>query len=230
MAERKAQGGQTPEENREGYLQVIGITEPNEKTGFRWTIKRKRFCVNLVRNGGLIGKAAIDAGYAHLEDGTRLLKIVQIRKYVESYLRAHLTAEEVTEESVIATWENWRAGDIFDYFEYDRRKGKVGNLKLKSRAKLSKAERHRVKKITIKATEHGQDVTLELEDRSKANDRLAQILGLLRTDDDRDRQSAEETARQIAELVQAMDIADGTSRDNADAPPRSEANAAVDAA
>jgi phage terminase small subunit len=203
---QKRQGSRA--ESATGFLETVGLSEPSDqKNGknFRWTIKRRRFCHNLVRNGGQIGKAATDAGYNTTEEGTYLLRLPQIKKYIEIDLRNHLDAEAVTEESVITRWANWASVDISDYVEKDRRVKRRGQVRMRSPWNVDAQARKCIKKLTVKDLDDGaQELTIEFHDAMKANEKLAQVLGLMAADRDDKTVNAEETAREIFDAIQQM--------------------------
>ena len=206
-------------ESATGILETVGLSEPSDtKKGktFRWTIKRRRFCHNLVRNGGQIGKAALDAGYAGVEEGTYLLKLPQIRKYIELDVRNHLDAEQVTEESVLAKYATWMNTDVGQFFEVVRQVGKPNRMRMKAIDKLTPEARSCIKKL--KFDKEGHLAEFELHDAFKATDKLAQVLGLLQPDRDQQVLDAEATARDIYAALQEMEELDGLTGDSAEEP------------
>ena len=209
-------------ESATGFLQTVGISEPSSpKNGkaFRWTIRRRRFCHNLVRNGGHVGKAALDAGYATRDEGTHLLQLPPIKKYIEIDLRNHLDAETVTEESVVTRWSYWAGVDINDFVEKDRRKGRRYKVRIKNPWNMEERARRCIKKLTVRDLDDGhQEITLELHDAMKANDKLAQMLGLLTPDREQGAIDADATARDIWATIKAMEELDGLTGDSAEQP------------
>ena len=226
---QKRQGSRT--ESATGFLETVGLSEPSDQNNgknFRWTIRRRRFCHNLVRNGGQVSKAALDAGYATREEGTHLLQLPPIKKYIEIDLRNHLDAEAVTEDSVITRWATWADVDISDYVEKDRRKKRRGQVRMKSPWNVNAQARKCIKKLTVKDLDDGaQELTIEFHDAMKANEKLAQVLGLMAADRDDKNVNAEETARDIFDAIQEMR---GFYADASDSSEAADADRSVDAA
>lgn len=223
---QKRQG--TTNESSTGFLETVGLSETSNGKTFRWTIRRRRFCHALVRNGGNLAKASEEAGYASENEGSRLLRFAQVRKYIEIDMRNHLASESVTEESVIARWANWASLDIAEYFEKDTRKGRRYQVRVKEPWKISERARQRIKKFTVKELEGGQELTFEFHDPMKANEKLAILLGLMQPDRDQQGIDADATARDIYETLRAMEELDGLESSSLTADR--EADPAVDAA
>jgi phage terminase small subunit len=178
---------------------------------YRWNIKKRRFCYYAPRCESL-AEAAERAGYVEVHKAVqRLMKDAPIRAAIEYELRACLRAETVNEETVIARWANWAEGNVLDYFEFiDIPMGEgdrvLRQIQVRDISTLPGSVQRRVKKLTVTNTQHGQTINLELEDRAKANDRLAQVVGLLqeRSDD----RTPKDSAESIRNAVAAMDAAD----------------------
>ena len=222
------------EETAQGHLRTIGLdsAESPERTPkgtkFRWTIKRRRFCHYLIRNGGNIKQASLDAEL-NASEGYYLLKLKEIRDYLEWDLRNHLQAVAITSESVQSRYEDWANADIFEFFHVSgkgRGKSRRIELHLKDPNQMSRAQRRRVKKLKVTPTDHGHEVTLELVDPKGANDKLAQILGLFAPDEERKDENPDEIARKAHEALMQMEALDGYERDR----PADAADAPVDPA
>jgi len=225
------------EEDREGNLASF----PDQDTpGFRWTVKRRRFCWYFVEGNGVVGKAAMDAGYLNESEGSYLLGLPAIRKKISNDLRYKLNSEDVTHDSVISRLQDWANASAADFFEYTNDGGVERQddpedllaailvprrrLVLKDLDNLTPAQRSRVKKLNVKDTQFGQDVTLEVVDAQKANDRLLQILGLLNSDNQMSNQpTPEDTARMIHEYLTEADESDGFASTGTEPAPGSEA-------
>lgn len=216
------------EETAQNFLSVEDANEP----GFRWTLKRHKFVRFYVHNGGDAKAAAEKAGYADSTGeayGPHLLTQAPIRKAIQRLLRDLLRKEGLAEESIIATWRRWTEGDAYDYVKSEFIRPLTDNdgeilrdeagrprmdengpaiLVAKPPNELTTEQRSRVKKISITNNNNGQNVSVEMEDRSKAVDRLAEYLGILKGEGTA--MGAEEAARLIRETVALMDDADGT--------------------
>lgn len=212
------------EENRRGMLQSVpDIGEP----GFQWTVKRRRFVYLLARTGDQ-GQSALDAGYSCANDASRLLKYATIQTALQREVLHLITAEGVSQESIISKWATWSDADIFDYFqveevtrmvpdpesdpnlekpEYIVKKEK--RLTLRDFTELSEAQRKSVKKISTRDSGFGQNVIIELEDRQRPLDRLAEFFGMIKGDNVT-QDTPQDTARQIRDLLQEMNSSDGT--------------------
>ncbi len=177
-----------------------------EDPGFRWTLKRKRFVSHFVRNGGNGSKAATDAGYKEYQEAARLLQHAVIRQAIQDELRSALQKEGENSETIIARWANMAQANLADYFKMDQ----DGEISLKDLDSLTNEQQLRLKKITATRNQYGQNITVELHDVLKANDRLAEIHGLLRTD--ANFLPPDETAKEIRDVLRKMDDVDSLER------------------
>lgn len=164
----------------------------------RWTVRMKKFVYHAARNGGDFRKAASDAGYADPEYGYTLWQKPEIRTAIEKELLSCLQKLDENSETIIARWSNWLAGNVFDYFKMDQ----DGILVLRDPNELSDEQKARVKKISTTVNQYGQNISVELHDQSKAQDRLAEILGLINSQ--HQSSTPEETAQAIRSLVGEM--------------------------
>jgi hypothetical protein len=98
----------------------------------------------------------------------------------------------------MARWSNWIKANIYDYFKMDQ----DDILVLRDPSELTEEQQLRVKKITASVNQYGQNVTIELHDVSKAQDRMAEILGLINSQTPVG--SAEDTAVAIRDLIGKM--------------------------
>lgn len=236
MTENVQPTPEAEEEDRQGNPLSLA-TEAQPANGFRWSLKRRKFVIAYVRTNGESGKAALEAGYSYPGEGSYLLSLPQIQSAIQTYLRAHLTAAQVTEESVIERWHRWADCSPADFFEYeeipvqiaDGNQIVINRLRLKNLDNLSDHQRKSLKKITVRDTQHGQDIQIEVQDQAKANDRLAQILGMLNTDTQlANVPPPEEAARMIHEFLQLADEADGLDGGHGEPADRSEAGSTTD--
>ncbi|MHC4857948.1 MAG: terminase small subunit [Planctomycetota bacterium] len=175
----------------------LGVPVANEP-GFRWTLKKQKFVYHYVRNGGLVAKACKEAGYADRASGSELLTKPTIRDAIQRELLACLQKEGENSETIMARWSNWIKANIYDYFKMDEE----GILLLRPKEELTEDQQLRVKKITASINQYGQNISVELHDVSKAQDRMAEILGLINSQTPQG--TAEETAHAIRDLVGKM--------------------------
>lgn len=175
----------------------LGVPVTNEP-GFRWTLKKQKFVYHYVRNGGLMEKSCKDAGYADRSTGHALLKTKTIQDAIQRELLACLQKEGENSETIMARWSNWIKANIYDYFKMDE----DGVLLLRDKSELTEDQQLRVKKITASINQYGQNISVELHDISKAQDRMAEILGLINSQTPQG--TAEETALAIRDLVGKM--------------------------
>jgi phage terminase small subunit len=181
----------------EDIQEELGVAVKNEP-GFRWTLKKQRFVYHYVRNGGLVEKASKEAGYKDRVSGSMLLKTQTIRNAIQKELLACLQKEGENSETIMARWSNWIKANIYDYFKMDEDQVLV----LRDPSDLTEEQQLRVKKITASVNQYGQNVTVELHDISKAQDRMAEILGLINSITPQG--SAEDTAHAIRDLIGKM--------------------------
>ena len=159
--------------------------------GERWTVKKRKFVYHAARNGGDFRKAAKDAGYKQEEYGYELWKKPEVRREIEKELLACLQKEGENSETIMARWANWLNANVYDYFKMDQ----DGILSLRDPSELTDDQKLRVKKITTSVNQYGQNVSVELHDISKAQDRIAEILGLINS------QSISTTPQETAEAI-----------------------------
>lgn len=167
-------------------------------SGVRWNIRMKKFVYHAARTGGDFRKAAKEAGYADPEYGYQLWQKPEIRQAIEQELLACLQKLDENSETIIARWSNWLRGNVYDYFKMDQ----DGVLVLRDPQELTDAQKSRVKKISASVNQYGQNVTVELHDQSKAQDRLAEILGLINSQHQSN--TPQETAVAIRDLISKM--------------------------
>lgn len=175
----------------------LGIAVEAEP-GFRWTLKKQKFVYHYVRNGGMMEKSCKDAGYADRCSGSALLKSPTIQDAIQRELLACLQKEGENSETIMARWSNWIKSNIYDYFKMDE----DGVLQIRAKEDLSEDQQLRVKKISTTVNQYGQNVTLELHDISKAQDRMAEILGLINSQNQST--APQETAQAIRDLIGQM--------------------------
>jgi phage terminase small subunit len=181
----------------EDIKEELGVAVKDEP-GFRWTLKKQRFVYHYVRNGGLVEKACKEAGYADRASGSALLKSKTVVDAIQRELLACLQKEGENSETIMARWSNWIKANIYDYFKMDQ----DDILVLRDPSELTEEQQLRVKKITASVNQYGQNVTIELHDVSKAQDRMAEILGLINSQTPVG--SAEDTAVAIRDLIGKM--------------------------
>ena len=175
----------------------LGIAVANEP-GFRWTLKKQKFVYHYVRNCGKVEKSCKDAGYADRCSGHALLKSKTIQDAIQKELLACLQKEGENSETIMARWSNWIKANIYDYFKM----GEDNVLELRDPKDLSQEQQLRVKKISATINQYGQNISVELHDVSKAQDRLGEILGLINSQTPVG--SAEDTAVAIRDLIGKM--------------------------
>lgn len=189
----------------------FGIEDPKHKN-FRWNIKRRKFVYYFVRNGGHIGKALESAGYAaHSASGGRgdnWWRHAAVQRAINQELRACLQKEGENSETIIARWANLAQANIADYFKMDQ----DGVLNLIDLDSLSEDQQKRIKKVTATVNQYGQNVSLELHDVMKANDRLAEIHGVIRNESSS--MSPEEAGEAIRRALTQMDKIDSVDADD----------------
>lgn len=181
-------------DENELYLGVDVADEP----GFKWTLRKRKFCYHYARNGGNAQKACKDAGFKDLAYGTTLLKSPTIVKTIQNEALSCLQKLDENSETIIARWSNWLRGNVYDHFKMDQE----GNLQHKDPELLTEAQKARVKKLTVTNNQYGQNVTIELHDQAKAQDRLAEILGLINSQ--HISSTPQETAHAIRDLIGQM--------------------------
>lgn len=164
----------------------------------RWTVRMRKFVYHAARNGGDFRKAAKDAGYADPEYGYHLWNKGEIRTAIEKELLACLQKEGENSETIMARWSNWIRANIYDYFKMDE----DGVMTLRDPKELTEEQMLRVKKITTSVNQYGQNVSVELHDVAKAQDRIAEILGLINSQ--QLSTSPAETAEAIRDIIGAM--------------------------
>lgn len=98
----------------------------------------------------------------------------------------------------MARWTNWVKSNIYDYFKMDEDKVFV----LRDPEDLTEEQQLRVKKISTTVNQYGQNISVELHDVSKAQDRIGEILGLINSATPVG--SAEENAHAIRDLIGKM--------------------------
>ena len=175
-------------------MSIPDVVDPT----FRWTLKRREFVYHLARKG-MIKQAAADAGFSPLT-GESLMKMQPIRDAVQVEIARQIAAASESEESVIARWAMWANGDICKIFNDD--------WTLKAKNEIPEAQQRCIKRIKVTLTAHGRNVDVELFDAHRANNDLAQMMGLL-VKGDSDPSTPEETARLIRSAVQEIDSLDG---------------------
>ncbi len=190
--------------DEQGNLLTVGVTG----SSFRWTVRRRKFVYHYPRVNGDAVEAARRAGFKDPYGGSRLLEVAEIKAAIEYELRHMLLKEGENEETIIGRWARWAQGNIYDYWiaEPDGRGG-VGRMALKNPESLTEEQKLAVKKLKVKDTQYGQDIELELEDRSKANDRLAEVHGILSKDGNKG-MTPDEYAQLIRSAVDQMDAID----------------------
>jgi len=189
----------------EAQEELLSVSDPQEP-GFRWTLKKKRFVSNFVRNNGNGAKAAVDAGYTDPSATGRLLQQTLVRQAIHDELRACLQKEGENSETIIARWANMAQANLADYFKMDQE----GELTLVDLTLLTKDQQLRLKKITATRNQYGQNITVELHDVLKANDRLAEIHNLLKAE--QGFLPPDQTAAEIRDAIKKMDAVDGIER------------------
>lgn len=178
---------------------LLSIPDPVERE-FRWTVKRRAFVYHLARRGN-IQQAAADSGFSPLT-GESLIKKQPIRDAVQVEIARQISAAAESEESVIARWATWANGDVCKIFNND--------WTLKSKNEIPDETLRCIKRVKVTVTAHGRNVDVELFDAHRANNDLAQLMGLL-IKGDSDASTPEETARLIRSAVQEIDELDGLS-------------------
>lgn len=212
-------------EDENFYLPTLPVPE-SEANKFRWTAKKKRFCFLIAQSGNPV-QAATEAGYKATNapnTAAIMLRSVSIQNEIARQLEKYLIAAEVSETTLIARWVEISEANVFDYFECVyvpimivdpdsdpalENPPLVQHVRAqwtaKPKNKLTDRQQRCVKKITIKNTVHGQDVTLELENRMLAIDRLAEVAGIIKTEVNQNaNMTAEEQARALRDTLAAM--------------------------
>jgi len=164
-----------------------------EDPKFRWTTKKRRF-VQLMARLGEVDTARERAGFTTAGYGSVLMAQMPIRSAVMKEVRVLLNAQMESEESVLDRWHLWANSNAKDYFD--------ANWELKDISTLTDEQARCIKKVIIRQTAHGRDVNLELYDASRANENLANFMGMLKTDGEL--VAPEETAKTIKQMLEAM--------------------------
>jgi len=178
-------------------IEELGVPVSSEP-GFRWTLKKQKFCYHYVRNGGMVEKACKEAGYADRASGHALLQKKTIQDRIQAELLACLQKDGENSETIMARWSNWIRANIYDYFKMDQ----DGVLVLRDPEELSEEQQLRVKKISATVNQYGQNISVELHDVSKAQDRMAEILGLINSQTPVG--TPQDTAQAIRDLIGKM--------------------------
>ena len=176
--------------------------EDSKTPGFRWTVKKEKFCYHMARMG-VVSEAEKAAGYS---PGGAIPAMVQqpIRDRIQKEVRALLRSAGENEDTVIARWAMWADADIGDYFE-------PGWI-LKDVTELNEDQRKCIKKVKITHGREGErNIDFELHDQSAANVHLANMFGLLSKDGEGSR-TPEETAKSIKQILQEMDEVNGLTK------------------
>jgi len=156
------------------------------------TLKQRRFAYSMVQAGDI--GAAAKAAEVTPELAEQWLLDPDIKAVIDHDKVAAIDTATETRERVIARYAAIANADIGDYFMKD-----TDWSMMKPIDQLTRTQRLCIKKI--KPTQHG--VELELYDRLRANDKLAELLGLLA--DGTGDVSAEDKASQIRNLLQEME-------------------------
>lgn len=219
-------------ENTGHQEELLGI-EDLKTPGFRWNLKRHRFCLLWVQNGGVGSQAAKDAGYS--EDcadqiSNDLLSREPIRRAIQKHLRDHLTRHALSQDSIVASWVSWWKASPYDFVKVsllealrdadgnivkDENGQTVMNpfgasaLVAKGPDELTPEQKRCVKKLKITNNQFGQNVEVELHDASAALDRLARLAGLVDKDSgDSPSDVAQSVRNALAEMMMVDGLAD----------------------
>lgn len=142
-------------------------------------LKQRRFLEEYVANGFNATRAYIAAGYSERTAGVAAhlcLKKLNVRQALQRLLdEVQMTTSELKERI---------ADDTKASLEPFLAAGPEGDLAWNfARAQEIGAFRH-IKKVKIKPTANGPEVSIELVDRQRAQALLAQVLGMTRAEDD----------------------------------------------
>lgn len=172
------------------------VTFSDEKN-FRWSVKRVKFCYWMARLG-VATEAAAKAGI-HESTATELMQREQIQAKIADELRNLLRAQCENEDTVLARWSLWANVDPGLFFD----KG----WELKDISELSEDARKCIKKVKLTENQFGRNVDLEFHDAHRANNDLANVLGMLHREGESE--DPEDTARNIADMLKEMREKDG---------------------
>jgi len=156
------------------------------------TTKQRQFAYAMVHAGTI--EAAAKAAEITIEIAEQWLVDPDIEAVIFHDKVAAVNTATETRERVIARYAAIANADIIDYFEPD-----TDCAMLRPLNQLTQQQRLSIKKISH--TQHGP--VLELYDRLRANDKIAEIIGVLNTHDTGE--SADEKARRIRTLLQEME-------------------------
>jgi hypothetical protein len=174
----------------------------NDEKMFRWTVKRRDFVTHYARTGA-IEQASLNAGLSR-QTGSRLIKYQTVRTAIQEEVSKLLLCVAESEESVIARWATWANADVSLIFNDD--------WTLKPLAEIPMSQRRCIKKIKVTNSPHGRNIEVEMFDAHKANNDLAQMMGLLGKGDS-DTTPPEETAKQLQQALQEIRNLDAISID-----------------
>lgn len=175
------------------YDDILSLADRNHPD-FRWTPKRLKFVHHFARTSE-VGKSAQMAGFKDPAYGTELLKERPIRDRIAEEVHRLLVVQGESEESVIERWIRWANVKPTDYFE--------PGWQIKDVSELTDDQARCIKKVTIREHQHGRDVNLEFYSSEAANEKLAQMLGILGQDGNMVA-PPEETAKNIKKLLEEM--------------------------
>jgi len=158
------------------------------------TLKQRRFAYVMSRFDDF--ELAIKEAEIDRETGVEFLNDADVAATIDTDRLAGIAASLETRERVIARYANWADNDPGDYML-----GGEAGWELKPPEMLTPNQRRRIKKIS-----HNQwGTTVEFYDSMRANDKLAELLGLVA--DTGNDESAEDKAKQIRGLVDEMERA-----------------------
>lgn len=176
---------------------VEPVSFGEERGKFRWSLKRNRFCFFVARSGDC-ADAAEKAGFQR-DYGNQLMQMEPIQKKVQEELRNLLRAQDENEDSVVARWARWANVDPGDFFR--------AGYEVKDLEDMDEDQRKCIKKIKVTDNQYGRNVDLEFHDAHKANNDLANLLGMLHREDAGD--TPEEAARSIVDILKEIADKDG---------------------
>lgn len=174
----------------------------NDEKMFRWTVKRRDFVSQYARTGA-IEQASLNAGLSR-QTGSKLIKYQTVRTAIQVEVAKLLLVVAESPESVIARWAAWASADVSKIVNED--------WSLKPLSEIPDAQRRCIKKVKVTNTAHGRNIELEMFDAHKANNDLAQMMGLLGRGD-ADTVPPEETAKQLQQALQEIKNLDALSSD-----------------
>ena len=197
----------------------LNLSIPDEfHKDFRWTTGRREFCYHMARMGDT--KKAAEAAGMSPTSGPYLFQLEAVRDVVQLELARLLRVAGENEECVIARWSRWADVDIGDFFAIPEAPNGdpnqvIDHFEIKPFSQLTKEQRQCIKKIKVTRGANGRNIEFEVHDAHKANNDLAQMMGLLGRGDT-DATPPEELAASIQRTLQEMQNVNGLQQPEGD--------------